>query len=610
MKFVTVKKTSGLRGIVTLPSSKSQSIRALIISLLAKGKSTVLTRLLSEDVQAALKVCQALGLIASEQGKTLHLQSSGIPFQSDANSYYTHNSGITTLFIMPVLGLRANGQHEITLDGGAQMRARPVKPLVDALNQLGMHTVYLEREGYLPIRLSGHLQGGTVVVDGSSSQYLSALLISLPCSSQDSVITVNHLCERPYVDMTLAWLQQQGIQYTHQRTHSQDTFTLKGQQSYKPVNTIIPGDYSSASCLIAAAVLLPGEVTLEGLLENDTQGDKQLIPLLQAMGADITIQPTHLHIKGGKPLKGITIDATEIPALLPALAVIATAAEGRTEILNVQHARIKETDRIASMKQGLERLGARVEELEDGLIVHHSVLTGASVNGFNDHRTVMALTIAGLMATGTTQISDADAIQKTFPQFFSMLRSLGADIREEKKSPSKHLLLIGFKHVGKTVIGAELAKSLNSPFIDLDTEILKQALPVSTCRELMLALGEAAFRELESAVLAMILSGPPAVVSLGGGTPLSAHNQTLIVRHPIMHIVAPREIVFERIMAGGRPAFFDEQHEPYETFSHLWQQRLSIFEKLATMTVNNDSSLEHAVSAALKALENANETRD
>ena len=232
--------------------------------------------------------------------------------------------------------------------------------------------------------------------------------------------------------MTLAWLSQQGIQYNHKEKNGVDIFSISGRQCYQSFQTIIAGDFSSASCLLAAASLLPGSVELHGLDMNDAQGDKQLISLLKKMGANIAAEQEKIQIKGGQTLYGISIDANSIPDLLPALAVIATQAVGKTEIFNVKQARIKEADRIRSMTEGLKRMGAKIEEHIDGMTIYQSDLNGTIVKGYADHRTVMALTIAGMLADGETVITDGEAITKTYPGFVEAMKALGARIDFKK----------------------------------------------------------------------------------------------------------------------------------------------------------------------------------
>lgn len=424
---IQIRSTHALSGTLTPPSSKSQNIRGIFFASLAKGKSILLNPLTSDDTLDARRMAEALGVNVESSQHALTINSMGIPFETPTNYFYSGNSGLTTLFSLPLMGLRAYTS-SIVFNCGDQMRARPVAPLVDALNQLGMDIRYSKDKEKCPLEVSGHLLGGKAIVDGLNSQYLSALLISLPCAPKNSEIIANNLHERPYIEMTLNWLKKQQIQYTHHRHPRTDILSIQGNQHYQPFTTPVPGDFSSASCLIAAAALIPGQVVLTGLDMNEPQGDKALIPLLQEMGADITIEEDRLIICGGKMLKGIDIDANDFPDLIPALSVIATQATGKTHLTNVAQARIKETDRIHSMSEGLTKMGARIETTEEGMTIWKSTLRGTHVKGFGDHRTVMALCVAGLLATGETIVDDADAVNKTFPTFAEKMILIGAKI--------------------------------------------------------------------------------------------------------------------------------------------------------------------------------------
>lgn len=606
MKLI-VNKTSKLEGKASIPGSKSQSIRGLLFALLAKGESVLLNGLDSEDAEAAKQICLGLGADIKASAGKLMIKSNGLPLRCMNAELYTGNSGISTLFSLPLLGLRDNCNSPVVLNCGEQMRARPVKPLVDALGPLGMKIQYLEQEGRLPISVQGKLQGGNAEVDGLNSQYLSALLISLPCAEKDSVVRVKDLHERPYVQMTLDFLNRQGVRYRHERSDTEDVFFIQGKQHYTAFTHSIPGDFSSASCPMVAAVLLPGQVTLEGLDFKDGQGDKRLVTILQEMGARIAIdEEKHmLQIEGNHPLKGIRIDANDVPDLVPALAILGTVASGKTEICNVSQARIKETDRIHSMTEGLRKMGIRVREQPDGMTIYPGPLKAAHVNGYGDHRTVMALTVAGMMAKGggQTTISDGEAINKTYPQFIETMQALGARIQLDKAAPNKHVILIGFKHVGKSLIGHHLANKLDKSFIDLDYEIEKlyeeEYGEMRTCRHIMQEQGERFFRTLESKALARILPSEPSVISLGGGTLLSEPNQKLVQDQILLLVEAPHGVVFERIMVEGRPPFFDPNKDPYESFTFLWNERNKIFKQLTPCTVDNSNTIEEAVNQAI-----------
>jgi 3-phosphoshikimate 1-carboxyvinyltransferase len=601
--YLTVKNTPNLSGKIIAPSSKSHSIRGIVISLLAKGKSTLLNVLDSEDTQAAIKVCATLGAEIHVTGRCLTITSSGLPLNTSATEINTGNSGITTLFILPVLGLREDCTHSVLLNCGEQMRARPIKSLIEALCHLGMNIDYVSKKDQLPVYVTGRLKGGVAEVEGINSQYLSGLLISLPCAENDSVITVKHLHERPYIDMTLDYLREQGINYVHQSADEVDIFYIQGRQEYIPLDHTIPGDFSSASYLMAAAVLCRSEIELHGLNYADTQGDKKLISVLQKMGADMVIKKNAIQIHGGKPLTGMRIDANDMPDLVPTLAVIATQAKGKTDISNVKQARIKETDRIHSMTEGLRKMGAHIVAHEDGMTIYESSLQGAFVNGYGDHRTVMALTVAGMVAQGRTLITEGESVKKTYPKFVETMQRMGANLSIDNPPSQGHIILIGFKHVGKTLIGNCLAKTLNKKFIDLDKEIensyRENNLEALNSRQIMQSYGESYYRELESQNLERILKSPSCVISLGGGAALNLSNQLLIQSHMLLHVVAPPGIVFERIMVEGRPAFFSPNEEPYESFSRLWKERSQIYTTLTTHLIDNSGTVEEAVNEAI-----------
>jgi len=434
MKFL-VRHTGKLLGEAQPPSSKSHTVRALLIAMLAKGTSRIINALDSEDTRAAMECCRRLGaeITAIKNytgGLDIKMTSRGIPLEPIETEIYTGNSGITTTFLMPIAGLRADAETPLKLDCGEQMKKRPLGPIIEALNGLGMEVRPIGGNESCPVRIKGRLEGGYAKIDGINSQYLSALLLALPCAPKNSEICVSNLKERPYVDMTLDWLAKQDIRLGHFKKDKTDIYKIIGRQNYHAFEKTIPGDFSSASYIIAAAAILPGEVIIHGMDMDDPQGDKRLVPILQSMGADIKIDGQDLRIHGGNPLKGMIIDCEDIPDLLPTLAVIGTIAEGKTTLLNSENARIKETDRMKSMSEELKKMGAAIEERKSSLVIRQSRLHGTLLHGHSDHRTIMALAVAGLLAEGQTEIDTAEAVGKTFPGFVETMNSLGADIKK------------------------------------------------------------------------------------------------------------------------------------------------------------------------------------
>lgn len=432
MKYI-IEKTKKLNGTQTVPGSKSETIRAIVLALLSKGKSEIKNFLNCEDTKTALSVVENLGARVIHRQNKVIIKSAGLPIKPTTSKINTGNSGITTRFILPILGLRENNDLPIIFDCGAQMRKRPIASLVKSLNNLGMKIIFLEKNENCPLLVKGALTGGATFINGITSQYLSALLLSLPLAPKNSIVRVENLRERPYVEMTLQFLKSLRIFFSHRKIKNTDIYKIKGRQKYPGFEKSISGDFSSASCLLAMGCLVPGEIILEGLDMKSSQGDKKLIKILQKMGADVRILKTKtkgkISIRGGGKLTGISIDANDIPDLVPALAVIGTQAKGKTKIYNVAQARIKETDRIKSMSLGLRRIGAKVEEHKDGMTIYESALTGRVVNGFDDHRTVMAFAIAGMLAEGKTTVTGAEAVSKTFPNFYQLVKALGADIK-------------------------------------------------------------------------------------------------------------------------------------------------------------------------------------
>lgn len=425
---ILIKKSVHLQGVVKIPGSKSHAVRALLFALLAKGTSLVENLPEGEDIASALEVIRSLGAQIHPEGRGLRISSQGLPLAPIAPELYTGNSGITTRFMLPLLGLRAESGLPFRVHCGEQMRTRPMGSLLKALRDLGMDVLSLDKEDSLPVEIRGSLRGGSAEISGITSQFLSALLIALPLAPESSEIRVRELHERPYAEMTLAYLKKQGIQILHQREKDLDIFMIPGGEHYRPMETLIAGDYSNASYFMAAGAMGSGQIRLEGLDPNDSQGDKALLEILERMGAEIHADHTKVVIQGGRRLKGVAMNANAIPDLLPTLAVLGTQAEGKTEIYGVPQARLKETDRIHSMTEGLRRMGARVEEKPEGMVIYPADLRGAQLKGYGDHRTVMALTLAGLLAEGETVISEAESIDKTYPHYFDEIKRLGGHV--------------------------------------------------------------------------------------------------------------------------------------------------------------------------------------
>lgn len=416
-------RPSKLTGNVHIPGSKSHTIRAVAIAALAQGHSTIRNPLESADTDAAVKAYSALGAEIDIKPAEWHVQGIGGRILEPSSDIDVGNSGTTLRILLGSSTLIQKGKALLT--GDAQIQGRPAGPLAQSLNDLGANVKSLNENGYAPFEVRGTLRGGETTIECVTSQYLTSLLLCTPLAEDDTAIHVPLLNEKPYVGITLDWLRNQGIRLDYNENLSE--FRVPGGQSFEPVNRRIPGDFSSATFFLVAGALGENRIVCNGLDYTDTQGDKAVIDYLKELGAELTIDPDAISVAAG-PLKGCEIDLNATPDALPMLAVAACFATGETRLINVPQARIKETDRIAVMRIELEKMGATVSELEDGLVVQGGELVGADVDGHGDHRVVMALAIAGTLATGETRIRDAEAVDVTYPGFVEALAGLGADV--------------------------------------------------------------------------------------------------------------------------------------------------------------------------------------
>ncbi len=433
MKFKVSK--SPLNGNIFVPGSKSHTIRAVLIASLAAGKSILEKPLSSSDTEAAVNVYSAMGVKFDRsnpeawvvEGIGSKLSSVKIP---DGTVLDTLNSGTTMRVALGTCALLPKGVN-ITLTGDEQIQRRPVGPLVDALCTLGADLSSEKGNGCPPISVKGGLAGGEVTIECKTSQYLTSLLLCCPLAENDTTIHIPLLNEKPYVQMTMDWLTRQGIKFEHNEDMSE--FFVPGRQQFKPFTGPIPADWSTAGFFLVAGCLGDNSITLEGLDVTDAQGDKDVMEYLRRMGADIIEQEDGTITVSADKLVGVDIDMNATPDALPIMAVAGCFAEGTTRLLNVPQARIKETDRIAVMCAELKKMGAKIEELEDGLVIHQSTLHAADVKGHHDHRVVMSLAIAGmaLNGDGVTTVDTAEAAAVTVPEFASIMQAMGGALSSQ-----------------------------------------------------------------------------------------------------------------------------------------------------------------------------------
>ncbi len=423
---VTIKKSS-LSGDMTIPGSKSQTIRAVLMSMLADGTSVIHNPLPSSDGLSAYSAATALGAqITREPGRWIVRGTAGQP-RVPASVIDTGNSGTTTSFVTGICSL-LEGSAEIT--GDEQIQSRPVRPEIEALAELGA-AVKILRPGSdcPPVRVGGRIHGGVCHVPGYNSQHVSGILVpgALVPAGESVTIEVADPKEASYIQLTIDWMKKFGV--TAEASADGRRFSVQGGQRYRASEVTVSGDWSGVAFPLVAAVCTDSRVTIHGADFDDPQGDKRVVQILRSMGADIRADRERgtLEVYGGRPLHGITIDMDDIPDALPALTVAACRADGETHFTTLAHIRVKESDRVAVMQEELSRCGADVSCSADDMVIRGGrPLHGAAVNCHKDHRVAMAMAVCGMMADGTMEIDGAECADVSFPGFYELFASAGA----------------------------------------------------------------------------------------------------------------------------------------------------------------------------------------
>ena len=601
MKIKNIQKTSVLSGEIQIAGSKSYAIRCIIIAALAQGTSKLRNIPMIQDVNNALDVIKDLGakveiISKSILNNTMEAHITGLKnvFDLKVSKINTGNSGLTTHLVIPLLAL-SRGSQNICLEVGSQMAKRPVATLVQACRELGadIDSGIIDSASDFPLLYKSAIQPGEIEIEGTSSQYITALLVSLPLLDGDSKLIIKNLRSRPYLELTIDLLKSCGIILEHTVELDHDEISIIGGQKFSPLDIDIPGDYSSAACLMVLAAITQSNILIRGLKQKSLQADSALIPILLDMGADISWVANGLQIIGGKSLKGIEIDCYRCPDLVPALAALACFAEGVTNIKNVAHARHKETDRIDSMVQGLRKMGAKIEEHPDGMSITGSQLHAAVVDGCSDHRTIMSLVLAATQVTGESVIENVCGLTKTMPNFINLINNVGCKVTLE------NIVVMGFTHTGKSTVAAMLAKMLGLECVDLDVEILAthhaHQESEDSIDDIFAKYGHQYFRDLEREILVReIRDQTPKVLCLGGGAVMDPVSQELLAKQTNILLTSDLENVADRMLEHGVHGFLNlenpSRQELTAQLGSVYSQRQPIYAKFAKYVIDNNSN--------------------
>jgi 3-phosphoshikimate 1-carboxyvinyltransferase len=412
---------SKLSGSLVCPPNKSYTHRAIFLASLAGNNSKVENVLFSADTNATIDACKNFGAQLERENSSIIVKKP-IGEGTFVPKINAENSGTTIRIASGIASLFSN---QTTLTGDSSLQTRPMQPLLDALESIGAKCS--STDGKPPIQITGKILGGDVTIPGSfSSQFVSALLISAPLTERGVNLAIEgNLVSKPYLDATLATMRKFGVSV--QTLIPYKRYNIP-PQIYKPATFTVPIDFSSLALLLAAATLCGEKFEIQGNIGNLPQGDEVFIDILEQLGIKVMIQDNKITIESPEKLAGGRFDLSNSPDLLPPLAILSLKSSEPIEIVNVKHARLKETDRIAIVARELQKMGIDIEEKEDGLVLSASdKLTGASLNSENDHRLFMAFCIAG-MYVGDCTVSDPESVAVSYPKFIEEMQSIGAKI--------------------------------------------------------------------------------------------------------------------------------------------------------------------------------------
>lgn len=422
-------KPKKLGGTIPIPPSKSYSHRAIIAAALAtSNKDKEVSRIdnlkYSVDITTTTEIMENWGANI-EIGEDFEIIKGNSGIVNPKDEYTQCNeSGSTIRFLIPI-GLSSN--NKIVFDGKGKLVERPLDSYYKIFDEQGIK--YSNNNGWLPLNVDGQLKSGKYEIEGNiSSQYITGLLYALPLLNGDSELKINKTLEsKGYIDLTLEILEMSGIKVVNNNYKS---FFIKGNQKYNPFDYVIEGDYSQVAFWIVAGIL-GSEIKCLHVKKDSLQGDREIIEIVQRMGANVEIFDDYIIVKPSQTY-GTVIDISQCPDIGPILTVLAALSKGETKIINAERLRIKESDRITSIKTELNKLGANVEEVGDSLVINGvERLTGSTeLSAWNDHRIAMSLAIASIKCDGEIVIDEAESVKKSYPHFWEDFKKMGGDVEK------------------------------------------------------------------------------------------------------------------------------------------------------------------------------------
>lgn len=427
MRYLKVRSGGPIRGEISMPASKTHSFRALILAALADGTSVIRQPKISSDWHEAVKAMRLYGAkIEEREPGVFAVRGVAGKLQTPEDIINVNNSGTMLVFIAGVAAA-CPGWTILTGDESLRKLRKITRNFIQPFQELGVTVISTKEDGMAPFVFKGKVQGGSTRMDGIGCQPVFSVLIASALSEKPVDVYVENPGETAYIDLLLYWFEKAGLAFENDGYRH---YHFPGNPPPRPFDAAIPFEWSAPGYPLLAAMITPGsEVRVRGMDLSDPYGDKQMVYLFQQMGADISIEPGLITARPSQ-LRGIEVDMNALPDQVPTMAVAACFAQGETTIKNALTARWKECDRISAVCGELKKMGAKITEKEDGMVIHQDgtwQLQGAGIDGYYDHRMVMAFSVAGLGARGETKISDAQMVEKSFGSYIGEMREAGAD---------------------------------------------------------------------------------------------------------------------------------------------------------------------------------------
>ena len=426
MNEITLKASKQVRGCIKLPGSKSITNRVLLMAALGSGVTKLIDPLRSEDTDQMINALIKLGVSVKEVNddqNSIEIKGAEHNFPNKNTNLFLGNSGTT---FRPLAAVLAMMRGDYYLSGIERMHERPIKDLVDALEQMGSSIQYEKNHGYPPITINNssiEISEPIQIKGDISSQYLTALLIAGPISNNEfNIEVIGDLISKPYIDITLKLLTKFNIFYNNDNWR---LFSLKKDSVYRnPTKIFVEGDASSASYFFAAASLA-GSIEIKGINKDSIQGDLKFLDIISKMGAKIEYKSDSIQVSKASSLKGLEIDCIEIPDAAMTLAIMAVFADKPTKLKNIGSWRVKETDRILAMDNELTKMGVEVSTTHDSMTIfpQKQLNDNISIETYNDHRIAMCFSLFCLKNLNIT-IQDPNCVNKTYPDYFKDLKSV------------------------------------------------------------------------------------------------------------------------------------------------------------------------------------------